>query len=423
MHIVFLLDSYFPHRNPSANCADIYIQKLKRNHDISIISPSTTIQKALSYNVGGIDIYYITNYWNSLRSWCNYHINAKRNIGFYKFILFLVRIYGVLLSFFLFPTRFAWLIEKYVNCVESIIEKKNVDVIFSVSDPICAHLAAQKIKKKYPQIRWITYTTDPFAFSERNKKKSLRVRQKYMILEKSIYDESDVNIFTQELYDFNLKEFDIIPVNNFAFPYVLSDFENLKSPDCKIINSSKPTFLYAGALMKKIRHPEFALFTLSKLKDYEVFFYTAGDCEDILQRYESDNIHINSLIPREKYMNLITKEADFLINIGNINDLQSPSKFLELISTGKPIVNFYKKKDANYNMAERYPLGINIGEEDEDSVNKLLMFCKENIGKKLSFNELVTIFPENVLESQLQRLEYLLDQKNSTDCSRYNDVK
>ena len=409
MHIVFLLDSYFPHRNPSANCADIYIQKLKQKHDISIISPSTTIKRALSFNVGEVDIYYITNYWNSLRCWCNYHISVNKNIGLYKLILFLVRIHGLFLSFFLFPTRFAWLIKEYVNCVESIIKEKKIDVIFSVSDPICAHLAAQKIKKKYPNIKWVTYTTDPFTYSERNKKKSLRVRKKYMILEKSIYAESNVNIFTQELYDFNLNEFDISHVNNLAFPYVLSDLSNLTSLNYKILNSSKPKFLYAGALMKNIRHPEFALSVLSKLKDYDIFFYTAGDCGDILQKFEKENIHINSLIPRDKYMHLITKEADFLVNIGNINDLQSPSKFLELISTGKPIVNFYKKKDSNYKMAERYPLGINIGEDDEAPVNKLLMFCNESIGKKLSYAELITMFPDNVLESQLQKLEYFLD--------------
>lgn len=415
MHIVFLLDSYFPHRNPSANCADIYIQKLKQNYDISIISPSTTINSALSHKFGGVEIYYITNYWNSLRCWCNYHISVGKNVGLYKFILLIVRIYGLFLSFFLFPTRFAWLVKKYVNCLESINKVKKIDAIFSVSDPICTHLAAQKMKREYPDIQWITYTTDPFTYSERNKKKSKRLRQKYMIMEKSIYAESDLNIFTQELYNFNLKVFDIPHANNLAFPYVLSDFTESKSLDHKILPHKKPVFLYAGALMRKIRHPEFALSILSNLEDYDVSFYTAGDCGDILQKYQSENIHINSLIPREKYIHMINNEADFLINIGNTNDLQSPSKFLELISTGKPLVNFYKKRDSNYEMAERYPLGINIGENDEDPVNKLLMFCKENLGKKLSFDELKKIFPENVLESQLQKLYYLLAQSNSKD--------
>lgn len=411
MHIVFLLDSYYPHRNPSANCADIYIQKLKLTHNISIISPTTTIKEDLSYDIDGVDIYYITNYWNSLRNWCNYHINAGNNVRLYRLILYIVRIYGLFLSLFLFPTRFAWLIKKYVKCLESIINEKKIDTIISVSDPICAHIAAQKIKRKYPMIQWITYTTDPFTYSERNRRKSKRKRKKYTSLEKSIYNESDVNIFTQELYDFNLKMFDISYAKNVAFPYVLSNLFNSKSHNYQIKNSKRPIFVYAGALMKKIRHPEFALSVLSQQMIYDVYFYTAGDCGDILQKYESLNIHIKALIPREKYIDLIANEADFLVNIGNTNDLQSPSKFLELISTGKPIVNFYKKMDSNYIMAEKYPLAINIGEDEKDAINKLLTFCKANLGKRLSYDELTAIFPANVLDSQLQKLEYFLKSK------------
>lgn len=415
MDIVFLLDAYHPHRKPSANCADIYIQKLKKSHNVIVVAPSTINDSMRTFDIEGVTVYTITNYWNSLRNYCMCHIKEGKNVLFFQMLLFLVRGYGLFLSLFSFPSRFAWLIQGYIKVVESLLHRQKIDVVISVSDPICTHVAAQKIKQRYPHIKWITYTTDPFTYSERNKKRLSCIKKKNFNLEYLIYKSSDSNIFTQELYNFNIGRFHIQQHNNLCFPYVFSEFPVLQLNTKGILKSSRHTMFYAGALMKKIRNPEFALSVLSKVKCFDVFLFVAGDCSNIIQRYQTDNIYVNGLLHRDKYVKVITDEADVLINIGNVNDLQSPSKFMELLSTGKPIINFYVKKDSNYFMIEKYPLGINVGKDVVSPVDEVLAFCNTNIGKKMSRKALDALFPEHRLGLQLDRLEQLLNEND--ECS------
>ena len=55
----------------------------------------------------------------------------------------------------------------------------------------------------------------------------------------------------------------------------------------------------------------------------------------------SKNIHFLGKKRKEDIIR-IYQEADILVNIGNSIDNQMPSKIFEYISTGKPILNFYK---------------------------------------------------------------------------------
>lgn len=108
----------------------------------------------------------------------------------------------------------------------------------------------------------------------------------------------------------------------------------------------------------------------------------------------SETIKSFPAVNRSRYNELIYNEYDILINIGNNFSLQIPSKMLELFSTGRPIINFYQLKDVHYAMVEKYPLGINIGPDDADAVERVSEFCKQMKGKRLSFEEVEALFPE-----------------------------
>ena len=72
-------------------------------------------------------------------------------------------------------------------------------------------------------------------------------------------------------------------------------------------------------------------------------------------------------------------KSDVLINIGNSVPVHMPSKTLEYINTGKPIVNFYKFKDCpTLYYTNRYPICQNVFEGDE---------CTENTIKSLMLLE------------------------------------
>ena len=125
------------------------------------------------------------------------------------------------------------------------------------------------------------------------------------------------------------------------------------------MNSKVCKLIFAGTLYMKIRNPEFFLSVISKVKDVSLdLFVRKGECEQIINRYAKDNIHREYFVDKAKYIDMLKYGYDVLVNIGNVSTLQAPSKMLELLSTGKPIINFYFTEDTQFNMIEKYPLGL-----------------------------------------------------------------
>ena len=82
---------------------------------------------------------------------------------------------------------------------------------------------------------------------------------------------------------------------------------------------------------------------------------------------------------------------------------------LELLSTGKPIINFYFTEDTQFNMIEKYPLGLNIKNGDLDPVRKIENFRHEMKGKRMTFKEVEVLFPDNNIDSQVGLLKRLIE--------------
>ena len=105
---------------------------------------------------------------------------------------------------------------------------------------------------------------------------------------------------------------------------------------------------------------------------------------------------------------MICYEYDILLNVGNACTNQMPSKMLELLSTGRPILNFYYNKDSQYEMIEKYPLGLNVGIDDANVVEKVGDFCNKMKGKQISYDEVKSLYPECVIDEQLNILEKII---------------
>ena len=127
-----------------------------------------------------------------------------------------------------------------------------------------------------------------------------------------------------------------------------------------------------------------------------------------MKKYESDNITVDGLLPKEQYLSIILNKADVLVNICNTLDLQAPSKMLELLSTGKPVINFYYKQDGFYRMIEQYPLGLNVKQDDTSVFERVEKFCLETKGKKLTYEEVERLFPNNTIGNQITLLKSMI---------------
>ena len=106
-------------------------------------------------------------------------------------------------------------------------------------------------------------------------------------------------------------------------------------------------------------------------------------------------------------------DADILINIGNSVPVHMPSKTLEYINTGKPVVNLYKMQDCpTLYYTNRYPLCLNLSEQDPDldaAADRFMRFCLENKGKTVDRayieSEYADCTPEYIAGKILEALE------------------
>ncbi len=405
MNILVLTGAYYPVTSPPSSCIDKYLRKLVVTHSVDIITPRTSFSQSLD-QVDGMTLHFINNWSNSIRVWSRDSQKNGKWICFSKFVFYLTRLYGAIITSFTFPTRDSWLKKSYYKKAKCILAKKNIDVIISVSNPICAHIAAKRLKRLHPDIKWIAYFTDPYtfydSFYEHVLFKKRRLKNNFKE-ELSIYETTDYTILTEELYDIAIVKFDQKPSKTICFPYVLKQL--IKSNNSSnLAGEGEPRVLYAGALKREVRDPEFALSVFQRVNGVQLCLFQQGNSDAIIQKYAAPHIHVNKLVDKESYIRMIYNEYDILLNIGNKTSLQAPSKMLELISTGRPIINFYNTKDSHYKMIEKYPLGLNIGHEDGDAVSKVENFCLRNRGKRLSFEQVSSLFPSNSFDRQYKKL-------------------
>lgn len=90
------------------------------------------------------------------------------------------------------------------------------------------------------------------------------------------------------------------------------------------------------------------------------------------------------------------QKADILIHVGNKQPNIMPSKILDYISTGKPIINICKTHQCpTLPLMEKYPLGLVIFEEDglnEAITARVDEFCKKVKGQRVPFETIQRLY-------------------------------
>lgn len=400
---------YYPDMGAPSACVDKYVQALKDKYNFYII---TKTYKTDIISDGKYNIRYISNFMHRVILKCNKNIDELRLVWVSKIILFLCNIYKLFATQFCYPTAGSWEIREYYNELKKLSNEINIDIIISVSNIFLCQFAALKYKKEHSVVKWISFIYDPFSefhiyyryklFKGYYKRKNIRN-------EELIYKSADVVLFSEEMYHFAVNSFDIDRKKAYCIYFTLDDIRKRQQ-----LYNQKSEFpvrlLYAGAFYKTIRNPEFMLSILSKVENIQLdIFGEKGECEDVVQKYLSDNIIRKGFVDKKDYEKMICNEYDILVNVGNISTLQAPSKMLELLSTGRPILNFYFTKDNQYQMIEKYPLGLNIGYNEENAVEKVTRFCHRVKGRTLSFEEVSKLYPENALDNQVKLLETLIN--------------
>lgn len=409
MHIVVLTGSFFPELMAPSACIKPYLIELARENQVDVVCPVSDPRFNDEIWVDKIHVYFVTNRLNELCVNANHFSRERRSRIFSKCLSLFVRGLQYFKEVFAPSPYDNSLEDVFLQKLVSINEKNRINFLISVTFPFYTHVFALKFKQTHPEIKWLTYTTDPLAYNEANPIPAWKKRRAVDI-EQKVYDGCDCCLITEELHSNLNNDYHISEQKIVVLPYLI-ETDRVPTLLSGVKQNDRPQVLYAGCLFHRVRNPQLLLDVFSELQDIDLNLYVTGDrkCRKILRDSFPPNISINSVVPREEYFSLLS-QADILVNLSNNAKLQAPHKLLELISTGRPIINFYYFKNTSYGIIEKYPLGINISNSLNANEIRLIIrdFVMKNQNKHLSDKEIKDIYPENLLLFQMARIKELL---------------
>ena len=151
--------------------------------------------------------------------------------------------------------------------------------------------------------------------------------------------------------------------------------------------------------MLPIRMPDYMvrLFGLMNSNDVQLHIWSnnlALEQKRQLESMLSENEILHEPVSQLE-MHQILESADVMVNLGNTTTNQFPSKVLDYISLGKPIINIYKNKNCpTLEVLDKYPLSISLYEGDDIQTNadRLRSFIHDSFGKTIGTDEINRIF-------------------------------
>ena len=270
--------------------------------------------------------------------------------------------------------------------LRKLCRENHYDWVVSVSYPFSNHLTAAKW---IPDgTRLALYNLDPY-WNNYTYEESLREARR--VEEASLYEKAEAIFCTPEQApDYEGEAFQNAKNRIRPLPY-----PKLVQPmveDCCPIefDSEKINLLYLGTVYGDIRKPEalLSLFETAHKKEPKLRLYIVGkkfgaDADRYLRQYKEklgDALALHEPIPASQTADLLSR-ADILVNMGNTMPNQMPSKTIEYIATGKPILNVSVNRECNtLEVLKRYPMCMQCFNEDvlkEERAEALAAFCRE----------------------------------------------
>lgn len=302
-----------------------------------------------------------------------------------------------------FPFYFNYKVNsKYRDKMKELCQREKYDAVIGVTLPVDTAYAGVDLDN------FILYELDAITNTPQNRGriKSL-YKRRIENIEKKIFGNASLIIHME----CNREYFHKRKYEPFRLKSTFTDIPNLVefSQNRLARNDEKMLFAYFGSLSRDMRNPEYLIRLIeatcsSVSAKYE--FYSRGNCEDLLENAEKNN---PGVIQRKGYVTPdeveeVQGKADFLLSIGNKlsgEDRSLPSKILEYIAIGKPIIHICGgSNDSAISYLEKYGLACIIDPNDnfEDSINKYVNFVKNNRGKTVSFKTVKGMFPKNTPE-------------------------
>ena len=228
--------------------------------------------------------------------------------------------------------------------------KNNYDTIISVSLPFTSHLCAYILNKKI-RAEWIMDIGDPFSLkinSPENNKIIYSFLNKFY--ERKFYQNASKIIFTHnEVAELHQNRFDI-DSSKIVIGYPIAEVSEkiIKKSDNFNYKNMPLRIGYFGAFTNSVREPSNYINNIANSFNEEVehVWYTNEESRKHFTSIINISSHkFSDIVSREEALEVMVEKMHILLSIGNLNKYQMPSKVVEYLSLGKPVLHFAEIKD------------------------------------------------------------------------------
>ena len=255
----------------------------------------------------------------------------------------LKKIYRFLFKTFSWPDyAMFWAFTIYKN--RKSIEN-NFDIIISVSLPFTSHLCAYILKKRISG-EWYMDIGDPFTLkinSSENNKFIYSYFNKFF--ERKFYQKASKIIFTHnEVAELHKKKFKIDQSKIvIGYPIALLNKDIIKNSLSFNYENTPLKIGYFGAFTKSVREPNNYLINIANSLGDNIKheWYINEESKKYFSSIKDISSHqFFDILPRELALELMVDKIHILLSIGNFNKFQMPSKVVEYLSLGKPVLHY-----------------------------------------------------------------------------------
>lgn len=394
MHYVLIVGSYYPSFSAVGKCMGNIADELSKSNSVTVICEKTSISQTENETYNNQKLIRVSTPFRlkvlreSADEQAGQTVRRIKN----QMRRFQRAIKRILAS----SSVDEQLVRAYEKALESVDEK--IDVIIPTCSPFDSVVAALNYKKNHRDVIMCPCLFDLFAENTNlnlNKLNKVIKYRKNISLERSMLEESRAVFHVDNWSDHIAEAFPSFTEKCKCIEHPLLLVDPEAGAGKKSVNE-KIHAVYMGVVDTKIRNPEKALEIIDRINDSNIVFdfYAYGSAQDILERYSKKNQQI-------VFCGKVDSEtadkrrngADILVSIGNSDYSQTPSKLIEYIATGKPILHFAKDMDdPAVKLLNKYPNSMIVDVSQDTDAGKITEFIENNSGKVVSFNEIIRIF-------------------------------
>lgn len=393
--VLVILGAYYP--NPSANgiCIGRVVEELLfQGHEVFCICNSQ-IDAPMTENIGPLHIRRV-----KAKAVKKFAELAKKNKSpikkkFLEICNQILDICQLVRMTATFPVASMKQAKRFFVMADKIVEENDIDTVVGVNMPSDTLYAAYLLKEKYPNLRFVPYSLDPISGGMDNHLLSRKkVNALNLAFEKQMLEACSIFIAQHEHqahYEREHPEF-LDKIHFVGVPLLLPHNE-----EQFLANNERKTVLYAGALSQNTRNPSYVFEIFKHIKNAQLVMYISNGEHWVAELAKNmENIQVYGKISHEEVLQKMN-QADAFLNIGNTQSMFCPSKIVEYISYGKPIISTYRVDgDTCSDYMNKYPLGVYIDERTEEpaKVAQQIEQLLQNTETTLPFSTLSGIYAD-----------------------------